>query len=75
MANPLYVQMNSQNSFASMLNDLKSNPMQFLAQRKFNIPKNLQSDPNSIVQYLLNSGQVSQQQYDRAKAIACNFKR
>jgi len=66
--------MSGNQGFMSMLNSLKSNPMQFLMQRKFNVPQNLQNDPNAIVQHLLNSGQITQQQYDRAKAMAGQFK-
>lgn len=40
------------------------NPMQMLS-RRFNIPQNMDS-PNDIIQHLLNSGQVSQDQVNRA---------
>ena len=44
----------------------KQNPMQMLNQR-FNIPQNVNmQDPNSIIQHLLNSGQVSQEQVNNA---------
>lgn len=63
------------NNFMSMLQSLQSNPMQFLMQRRFNIPQNVQSDPNAIVQHLLNTGQVSQEQYNQAVRMAMQFKR
>ena len=47
-----------------MLNQFKQNPMAVLSQR-FNIPQNM-SDPNQIIQHLLNTGQVSQQQVNNA---------
>ena len=47
-----------------MLNQLKQNPMAVLSQR-FNIPQNL-NDPNQIIQHLLNTGQVTQQQVNNA---------
>lgn len=72
MANPLYHQMNN-NNMMSNLQALKSNPMQYLMQKKFSIPQNLQNDPNAIIQHLLNSGQVTQQQYNKAKSIVSNF--
>lgn len=72
MANPLYQSM-QQPSMASMLQNLKQNPMQFLMQRKFNIPQNISNDPNAIIQYLMNTGQVSQQQYNRASNMARQF--
>ncbi len=72
MANPLYQSMQQPN-MTSMLQNLKQNPMQFLMQRKFNIPQNISNDPNAIIQHLMNTGQVSQQQYNRASNMARQF--
>lgn len=48
-----------------MYQQLKSNPQQFLAQR-FNIPQNVDmNNPQDIIQHLLNTGQVSQQQINQ----------
>lgn len=55
-----------------MLPALKSNPIGFLQQRGFNVPNNL-SDPNQIVQYLMNSGQINQNQYNQARSMAQSF--
>lgn len=66
MANQLYNSMqNNSNNFLSSLNSLRKNPMQFLMQHKFNIPQEIQNDPNAIIQHLMNTGQVSQEQYNR----------
>jgi hypothetical protein len=46
------------------------NPMQFLAQNRLNIPPNVGNDPQSIMQYLMNSGQLSQEQYNWAASMA-----
>ena len=74
MANPIYQSMYGQQpSFASTLQSLKQNPMQFLMQKKFNIPQNISNDPNAIIQHLMNTGQVSQQQYNRASSMARQF--
>lgn len=64
MANNLFntLNRNTQPNFMQMLNQLKSNPVQFLAQRRFNLPANFQGGPQEIVQHLVNTGQVSQQQ-------------
>lgn len=43
-----------------------ANPMQFMIQRKLNIPQQYMNDPNQTIQYLMNTGQLSQQQYDWA---------
>ena len=47
-----------------MVNQIKQNPMAVLSQR-FNIPQNM-NDPNQIIQHLLNTGQVTQQQVNNA---------
>lgn len=74
MANPLYQSMRGQQpNIVSALQNLKQNPMQFLMQRKFNIPQNISNDPNAIIQHLMNTGQVSQQQYNRASSMARQF--
>lgn len=49
-----------------MLPQFKANPMQFLMQRKFNIPQSIANDPNAIVNHLLQTGQVSQEAVNRA---------
>lgn len=48
----------------------RANPMQILG-RKYNIPNNINmNDPNSIIQHLLNTGQVKQEQINN---IATNM--
>lgn len=51
----------------SMFNQYKMNPMAML-QQKFQIPAEI-TDPNQIIQHLLNTGQVSQQQVDKAMSM------
>ena len=48
----------------SMISQFKQNPLAVVSQR-FNIPQNM-NDPNHILQYLLNTNQVSQEQVNRA---------
>lgn len=69
MANPLYEslrpgtvqnsgvvpQMNMQDAMTK----LKSNPAMMIRQAGFNVPDNISNDPQSIVTYLIQSGQVS----------------
>lgn len=57
-----------------MLQQLRQNPVQFLKRAGYNVPDNI-NDPNAIAQYLMNSGQVSQEQYNRARQMALQFKR
>lgn len=51
------------NPFA-LLQQLRTNPMQLLSQ-KFNIPANI-TTPQDIIQHLLNTGQVTQADVNRA---------
>ena len=55
-----------------MFAQLKANPLGVLKQYGFNVPDNL-SDSNAIIQHLMNSGQISQQQYERARQMAQRF--
>ena len=52
------------NDIMNMYQQIKANPVQFLSKR-FNIPQNM-NDPNAIIQHLLNSGQVTQDQVNQA---------
>lgn len=63
MPSPLYQQLQPQNNLMSMLSQFKQNPIGMLS-RKYNIPQDM-TDPNQILQHLLNSGQVSQEQINR----------
>lgn len=67
------------NNFAGnpmqMLQALKSNPLQFLMQRRFNVPANMASDPNAILNHLLQTGQVTQDAVNRAYQQMGQFKR
>ena len=59
------------NNVMAMLQQFKMNPMQFLLQRRMNIPQNIPlNDPNAILNYLASSGQISQSQIDRAYQMA-----
>ena len=58
-------------NFMQMFQQMKQNPMAILSQR-FNLPQNM-NDPKEIVQHLLNSGQINQQQVDQAMAMKNQF--
>ena len=60
----------------SMLPQLKANPIQFLMQRKFNLPQGIAAnDPQAILNHLMQSGQVSQQQINSAYQMMGQFRR
>lgn len=54
----------------TLYNQLRSNPMQVLAQR-FNLPKNM-NNPQDIIQHLINTGQVTQAQVNQAMQMRNN---
>lgn len=70
MPNPLYQQSQPQNDFLSMITKFKQNPIAALSQ-KYNIPQNI-TDPNQILQHLLSTNQVSQDQVNRVMAMKNN---
>ena len=49
-----------------MIQKVKSNPIQFLLEQGVNVPQNITNDPEAITQQLLNSGRVTQEQYNEA---------
>ena len=48
----------------------QSNPVQFLAQRRLNIPPQMLNNPQGAIQQLMNNGQMSQQQYTQLSQMA-----
>lgn len=43
------------------------NPMQFLLQRKINIPQEYANDPQGAIQYLMNTGKMSQTTFENLR--------
>ena len=70
MPSPLYQQFQPQNPLLNMLVQLKQNPAAVLSSR-FSIPFSM-TDPNEILQYLLNTNQVSQQQVNNLMQMKNN---
>lgn len=63
------------NDVISLLQQFKANPMQFLLQRRLNIPQGLpMNDPQAILNHLVSSGQISQQQINQAYQMAQRFR-
>lgn len=62
------------NNPMEMLQSFKANPMQFLMQRKFNVPQSMANDPQAILNHLLQTGQVNQNQVNAAYQMAQRFK-
>lgn len=60
--------MNNNMNLMQMFGQFKQNPMQFIS-RQYNLPQNVGSNPQQIVQYLLDSGQINQQMVNRAQQM------
>lgn len=57
-----------------MLQQFKQNPAQALMRSRFKLPQNVQmNDPNAVINYLMQSGQVSQAQINNAYQAAQRF--
>lgn len=64
--------MNNILNLMNMFNRLTQNPTQTLIESGLNIPAEISNNPQQIVQYLLNSGQVNQQQVNQAMQMRNN---
>lgn len=58
------------NDLMNLYQQLRSNPTQMLSQR-FNLPQNI-NNPNDIVQHLLNTGQITQNQVNQVMSLRNN---
>ncbi len=56
-----------------MFNQFRNNPTGALTSMGYNIPKNLQNNPEAIVNYLRNSGQMNDQQFNQFSNFAQQF--
>jgi hypothetical protein len=53
---------------------LAANPQRYVMEH-YGIPENIASDPNAILQNLMNSGRISQNQYNTARTMASQIQR
>lgn len=58
--------MNNPMNIMGMYQQFRQNPMQFLMSKGLNIPQQHMNNPNDAIQYLMNNGRISQEQYNRA---------
>lgn len=72
MANRLYEEQMNQGIMGEFGN-FKKNPLQFLLQHRINIPREYANDPQGAVQYLLNTGQMSQSTFENLRTKAAQM--
>lgn len=63
MSSPIFQQFQQKPDLMTMLSQLKQNPAVMLS-AKYSVPQGM-TDPNEILQHLLTTGQVSQDQVNR----------
>lgn len=56
-----------------MYDEFMRNPYQFLLQRKINIPHEYANNPQGAVQYLMNTGKMSQTTFESLKGRAAQM--
>ena len=76
MANRLFNEQ-MQNGMMNQFNSFMRDPFQYLTQKKINIPQQFMNDPHGAVNYLLQNGQMSQEQLNslmqRAQQMGIKF--
>lgn len=65
--------MNNPMNLMQAVQQIKRNPMQMLLQRKMNVPQNMMNDPSKIINHLLQTGQISQDQLNAAYQMMQRF--
>ncbi len=60
----------SMQGFMGQFQGFMKNPMQFMLQRKLNIPQQFANNPQAAIQHLMNNGQMSQEQYNQLQQMA-----
>ena len=63
MSSPIFKQFQQRPNLFTMLSQLKQDPVAMLS-TKYNVPQGM-TDPNEILQHLLTTGQVSQDQVNK----------
>lgn len=63
MSSPIFQQFQQRPNMLTILSQLKQDPVAMLS-TKYNVPQGM-TDPNAILQHLLTTGQVSQDQVNK----------
>lgn len=57
-----------QNNYMDAFRSFMQSRNQYM--KNMNIPNEIMNDPNGVIQYMLNTGRISQAQYNQAKNMA-----
>lgn len=72
MINPFY-SAHFQPNIVQILQQFKADPMQYLMRSRLNVPQDMASDPQAILNHLLQTGQVSQLRVNEAYRLVNQF--
>ena len=72
MINPMLSSVLNASNLLAQFQSFKQNPTQFMLQR--NIPQGALQDPAGTIQNLLNSGQMSQAQFNQLQQMAVQLR-
>jgi hypothetical protein len=67
--NPIDMLRQNPQQAMQLLNEFRQSPAQMLARMGYSIPQNI-STPDQIGQYLLSTGQITQQQIQQAQSMS-----
>lgn len=56
-----------------MFQGFMTNPMGYMMNKKLNIPQEYMNNPQGAIQYLMNTGRLTQEQYNQAVNQAKNL--
>lgn len=63
------------NQMLTMLQQLKANPVQFLMRQRMNVPADIPTDnPKAMIDHLLKTGQITQEQINQAYQMMQRFR-
>ena len=61
------------NNMIQQFRTFMQNPMQYMIQRRMNIPQQYMNDPRGAVQYLIQNGQMTNEQFNYLSQMAKNM--
>lgn len=62
------------NNIFGMFQNFMQNPMQAILQSRINLPNGM-TNPNDIIQFMMDNGYVNQNQYNQARQMFNQFRR
>lgn len=74
MGNSIFMN-NAQNDMLAEFANFQKNPQQYLLSKGLNVPQNMLNSPQQAVEYIISSGQGTNEQLNHFKAMLSMFHR